>query len=172
MWTEEEGELVMMRLRGGGDEDLVCFAKKDGTEPNVRKREPAETLPEEGPILWLGSGGAPEGGVRKAGSGARHRRHAGRLGGRREVLRSLQLLKRRGDRRRFARQQKLIAGHGDEPRAVLDPFLRVGLGERQDARRLAGLLDARDGIGDSGLHIGMPGIARDGQSPLPGPAGR
>ena len=60
VWTEEEGELVMMRLRGSGDEDLVCYAKKDGTEANVRKREGVETLPEEGPILWLGSGPPPK----------------------------------------------------------------------------------------------------------------
>jgi len=60
VWTEEEGELVMMRLRGSGDEDLVCYTNKDGKEANVRKREAVETLPEEGPILWLGSGPAPK----------------------------------------------------------------------------------------------------------------
>ena len=60
VWTEEEGELVMMRLRGNGDEDLVCYTKKDGKEANVRKREAVETLPDEGPILWLGSGPVPK----------------------------------------------------------------------------------------------------------------
>jgi hypothetical protein len=60
VWTEEEGEIVMMRLRGSGDEDLVCYAKKDGKEANIRKREAVETLPDEGPILWLGSGQPPK----------------------------------------------------------------------------------------------------------------
>ncbi len=60
VWTEEDGELVMMRLRGGGGEDLVCVAKKDGTQPSVRAREPAETLPEPGPVLWLSAGGPPK----------------------------------------------------------------------------------------------------------------
>ena len=60
VWAEEDGELVMMRLRGAGDEDLVCYTSKDGKETNIRKREAGETLPEEGPILWLGSGPAPK----------------------------------------------------------------------------------------------------------------
>ena len=60
VWTEEEGEIVMMRLRGGAGEDLVCYAKKNGTEASVRKREAVETLPEAGPILWLGSGPPPK----------------------------------------------------------------------------------------------------------------
>jgi uncharacterized protein len=60
VWTEEEGDLVMMRLRGVNGEDVVCFAKRDGTDASLRKRDPAETLPEEGPILWLGSGPAPK----------------------------------------------------------------------------------------------------------------
>ena len=58
VWTEEEGELVLMRLRGGAGEDLVCVAKKDGTQPSVRAREPAETLPDAGPVLWLSAGAA------------------------------------------------------------------------------------------------------------------
>jgi hypothetical protein len=58
-WTEEEGELVAMRLRGPAGQDLLCIAKKDGTQPNVRMREPVETVPEEGPILWLTSGPSP-----------------------------------------------------------------------------------------------------------------
>ncbi len=37
-WTEEEGELVLMRLRGPGGEELVCIAKKDGTQANLRPR--------------------------------------------------------------------------------------------------------------------------------------
>lgn len=60
LWTEEEGELVLMRLRGGAGEDLVCAAKKDGTQPSVRAREPAETLPDPGPVLWLTAGAAPK----------------------------------------------------------------------------------------------------------------
>jgi len=60
VWTEEEGELVLMRLRGAAGEDLVCIAKKDGTRPNVRAREPAETLPDAGPVLWLSAGAAPK----------------------------------------------------------------------------------------------------------------
>ena len=60
VWTEEEGELVLMRLRGGGGEDLVCVAKKDGTQSSVRAREPAESLPDPGPVLWLSAGGAPK----------------------------------------------------------------------------------------------------------------
>jgi uncharacterized protein len=60
VWTEEEGELVLMRLRGAASEDLVCIAKKDGMQPNARPREPAETLPDAGPVLWLGSGAAPK----------------------------------------------------------------------------------------------------------------
>ena len=58
----------------------------------------------------------------------------------------------------FARQQELIAGHRDEARAVLDPLLRVRFGKGQNARCLARLLDPRDGIGDSGLHLGMGGV--------------
>jgi uncharacterized protein len=60
VWTEEEGELVLMRLRGAAGEDLVCTAKKDGTQSNTRAREPAETLPEAGPVLWLSVGAAPK----------------------------------------------------------------------------------------------------------------
>ena len=59
-WTEEEGELVVMRLRGAGGEDLVCYSKKDGKQASVRPREPVETLPDEGPVMWLGSGAAPK----------------------------------------------------------------------------------------------------------------
>jgi uncharacterized protein len=59
VWTEEEGEVVMMHLRGAADVDLICFAKKDGTGASLRKREPVETLPEDGPILWLGSARPP-----------------------------------------------------------------------------------------------------------------
>jgi uncharacterized protein len=60
VWTEEEGELVLMRLRGAAGEELVCIAKKDGKQPNARTREPAETLPDAGPVLWLGAGAAPK----------------------------------------------------------------------------------------------------------------
>lgn len=60
-WTEEEGELVVMRLRGAAGEDLLCTAKKDGATANVRPREQGETVPAEGPILWLGSGTPPKG---------------------------------------------------------------------------------------------------------------
>jgi uncharacterized protein len=60
VWTEEEGELVLLRLRGAAGDDLVCIAKKDGTQPNVRPREPAETLSDAGPVLWLGTGAAPK----------------------------------------------------------------------------------------------------------------
>jgi uncharacterized protein len=60
VWTEEEGELVLMRLRGGAGEDLVCVAKRDGTQPSVRAREPAETLPDPGPVLWLSAGPVPK----------------------------------------------------------------------------------------------------------------
>jgi uncharacterized protein len=60
VWTEEEGELVGMRLRAGAGEDYMCIAKKDGTQANVRKREPVETVPEAGPILWLGAAAAPK----------------------------------------------------------------------------------------------------------------
>jgi len=58
-WTEEEGELVAMRLRGPAGQDLLCMAKRDGTQPSVRAREAAETVPEAGPILWLTSGPSP-----------------------------------------------------------------------------------------------------------------
>jgi len=54
VWTEEQGELVAMRLRTGTD-DYMCMAKKDGTQASVRKREAVETVPDAGPILWLGS---------------------------------------------------------------------------------------------------------------------
>lgn len=60
-WTEKEGEWVAMRLRGKDGQDLLCFAKKDGTQPRLRAREAVETVPDEGPILWLGMGGAPKG---------------------------------------------------------------------------------------------------------------
>jgi uncharacterized protein len=60
VWTEEEGELVLMRLRGAAGEDLVCYSKRDGTQTSTRPREPVETLPAEGPILWLGAGPAPK----------------------------------------------------------------------------------------------------------------
>ena len=60
VWTEEEGELVGMRLRGAGGEDLVCYSKKDGSQANVRPREPVETVPDEGPVLWLGGGAVPK----------------------------------------------------------------------------------------------------------------
>ncbi len=60
-WTEKEGEWVAMRLRGKDGQDLLCFAKKDGTQPKLRAREAVETVPDEGPILWLGMGGAPKG---------------------------------------------------------------------------------------------------------------
>lgn len=60
VWTEEEGEVVVMRLRGAGGEDLVCYTKKDGKQASVRPREPVETLPDEGPVLWLSSGAAPK----------------------------------------------------------------------------------------------------------------
>jgi uncharacterized protein YecT (DUF1311 family) len=59
-WSEEEGELVAMRLRGAAGEDLLCSAKKDGTATTVRLREQGETMPLEGPILWLGPGAAPK----------------------------------------------------------------------------------------------------------------
>ena len=59
-WSEEEGELIAMRLRGAAGEDLVCVAKKDGTQANVRTREAVETLPDAGPVLWLGAAGAPK----------------------------------------------------------------------------------------------------------------
>jgi uncharacterized protein YecT (DUF1311 family) len=59
-WGEEEGELIAMRLRGAAGEDLVCVAKKDGTQANVRAREAVETLPDAGPVLWLGTAGAPK----------------------------------------------------------------------------------------------------------------
>lgn len=60
LWTEEEGELVFMRLRGSAGEDLICVAKKDGTQPSARPRESVETLPEPGPVLWLSVGPAPK----------------------------------------------------------------------------------------------------------------
>jgi uncharacterized protein len=60
VWTEEEGELILMRLRGTAGEDLICMAKKDGTQTNVRAREPAETLPDAGPVLWLTAGASPK----------------------------------------------------------------------------------------------------------------
>jgi len=59
-WSEEEGELIAMRLRGAAGEDLVCVAKKDGTQANVRPREVAETLPDAGPVLWLSATSAPK----------------------------------------------------------------------------------------------------------------
>jgi len=60
VWPEEEGELIAMRLRAGNGDDYLCIAKKDGTQPHARKREPVETVPDAGPILWLGSGAAPK----------------------------------------------------------------------------------------------------------------
>jgi uncharacterized protein len=60
VWPEEEGELIAMRLRAGNGDDYLCIAKKDGTQPHVRKREPVETVPDAGPILWLGSGPVPK----------------------------------------------------------------------------------------------------------------
>jgi hypothetical protein len=59
-WSEEEGELIAMRLRGAAGEDLVCVAKKDGSQANLRAREVAETLPDAGPVLWLGTAGTPK----------------------------------------------------------------------------------------------------------------
>jgi uncharacterized protein len=59
-WSEEDGELIAMRLRGAAGEDLVCVARKDGAQANVRPREVAETLPDAGPVLWLGATGAPK----------------------------------------------------------------------------------------------------------------
>ena len=55
VWTEEEGQLLGMRLQDIAGQDLLCVAKKDGSQVQVRKREAVETLPEAGPILWLGS---------------------------------------------------------------------------------------------------------------------
>lgn len=55
VWPEEEGQLFGMRLQSSAGEDYVCLAKKDGTQVQVRKREPVETLPDPGPILWLGA---------------------------------------------------------------------------------------------------------------------
>jgi hypothetical protein len=60
VWPEEEGELIAMRMRAANGDDYLCLAKKDGTQPNVRKREAVETVPDAGPILWLGSGPAPK----------------------------------------------------------------------------------------------------------------
>jgi uncharacterized protein len=59
-WAEEEGELIAMRLRAGNGDDYLCIANKDGTQPHARKREPVETVPDAGPILWLGSGPPPK----------------------------------------------------------------------------------------------------------------
>jgi uncharacterized protein len=59
VWPEEEGEIIGMRLRSGA-EDYMCVAKKDGTQANVRKREPVETVPSAGPILWLGASTPPK----------------------------------------------------------------------------------------------------------------
>ncbi len=59
VWPEEEGEIIGMRLRSGAD-DYMCVAKKDGKQANVRKREPVETVPEAGPILWLGASSPPK----------------------------------------------------------------------------------------------------------------
>src|SRR4029077_17205158 len=61
-------------------------------------------------------------------------------------------------RDRFPRQQILVAGYSDEPRAMLDPFLGVRFGKREDTRGLARLLDPRDGVGDGGLHLWMRGV--------------
>lgn len=61
VWTEEEGELVLMRMRGAAGEDLLCMARKDGSEPSARPREQGEEVPAEGPILWLGGSRAPKG---------------------------------------------------------------------------------------------------------------
>jgi uncharacterized protein len=58
-WSEEEGELVGMRLRGAAGQDWLCIAKKDGSQPHVRAREAVETVPEAGPILWLTKGPSP-----------------------------------------------------------------------------------------------------------------
>jgi uncharacterized protein len=60
VWTEEEGQLVAMRLRSGAGEDYLCLAKKDGSQANLRKREAVETVPDAGPILWLGAKAAPK----------------------------------------------------------------------------------------------------------------
>jgi uncharacterized protein len=60
VWTEQEGELVAMRLRNQAGEDYMCLAKRDGTQASVRKREPVETVPDAGPILWLGQQAAPK----------------------------------------------------------------------------------------------------------------
>jgi len=59
-WTEEDGDLILVRLRGAAGEDLICMAKKDGTQPALRVREPAESLPEAGPVLWLSAGATPK----------------------------------------------------------------------------------------------------------------
>ena len=58
VWPEEDGEIIAMRLRSGAG-DYMCVAKKDGTQANVRKREPVETVPDAGPILWLGASMPP-----------------------------------------------------------------------------------------------------------------
>jgi uncharacterized protein len=55
VWPEEEGQLFGMRLQTSGGEDYLCLAKKDGTQVQVRKREAVETVPDAGPILWLGA---------------------------------------------------------------------------------------------------------------------
>ena len=60
VWSEEEGELIGMRLRTGAGEDYMCAAKKDGSQANVRKREAVETVPDAGPILWLGASAPPK----------------------------------------------------------------------------------------------------------------
>ena len=60
VWPEEEGELIGMRLRTGTGEDSICVARKDGSQANLRKREAVETVPDAGPILWLGASAPPK----------------------------------------------------------------------------------------------------------------
>jgi uncharacterized protein len=60
VWPEEEGELIGMRLRTGTGEDYICVSRKDGSQANLRKREAVETLPDSGPILWLGASAPPK----------------------------------------------------------------------------------------------------------------
>jgi hypothetical protein len=59
-WPHGGDRSVAMRLRTAAGEDYLCVARQDGTQAQVRKREPVETVPDAGPILWLGTGAAPK----------------------------------------------------------------------------------------------------------------
>ena len=77
-------------------------------------------------------------------------------------------------RERFgaAREDAGVGADGDEQRAALEPVARVGFVRGEDARRLARLADAADGVVDQRLHLGVRGLAGMADARRAGPPGR